>query len=157
MPGFLADYANSIALDLLFGGIPTTPPGVWYFGLSRQPANKRGWVYEPDGASYRRIATPNTSDSFLIASNGCKANKVSIVFPTPQEDWGIVTTIFAADSLSGGNIWAIADLSSPIHMNTGCATTRISPGAWFHGDSDYSPSPIPVPPTPPIGPPPNRH
>ena len=131
MAGYLTDYANNKVLDQLFGAVPLAPPASLYFGLSQAPATKSGVVAEPSGGSYARVAVPNDVAHFPAAGAGAKSNAAAITFSAPTSGWGSVVSVFVADSSSGGNVIAMADLPSPKTISSGGAAPTIGVGALF--------------------------
>jgi hypothetical protein len=113
MPGFLTDLVNNRVLDCFFGGVAIVPPSTLYVGLSLTRAYKGGYVAEPAGGSYARVAVPNDLTRFQEASFGSKANAEAITFPAPSAAWGSILSVFIADAAEGGNVLAMADLPSP--------------------------------------------
>lgn len=108
MAGFLTTVAGNKILDALFGG-KILPGNTEYFvGLSHWGASKAGLVSEPNGADYWRVVIDNNSKTFHSASNGVKKNRISISFPAPESDWGIILSVFLAEA--DGTIIATADL-----------------------------------------------
>lgn len=131
MPGFLTDYANNRVLDCLFGGRPLDPPPELHVGLSLCKAYKGGYVAEPVGEGYRRVAVPNDLTRFPAAALGRKSNAERIRFPEPRGAWGTVASVFVADAPSGGNVLAVADLPSPRAVGPGDPGPTIAADALF--------------------------
>ena len=131
MAGFFTDYSNNKVLDLFFGAVPFTPPTTLYVGLAQNTANKRGLTTEPSGGGYFRVAVSNSRTNFPAANFGAKSNTALIAFPVPTADWGTVQSLFLADSPSGGNILAMADLTSPIPILNGSPAAKVAVGALF--------------------------
>lgn len=131
MPGFFTDYANNKVLDLFYGAAPFAPPATLYVGLSQSPANKAGSLWEPSGGGYARVPLPNSLSTFPAASGGTKSNSAVITFPTPTSLWGTVVSLFVADAASGGNVLAMADLTTPKPINAGGPPPTVAAGALF--------------------------
>ena len=119
MPGFLTDLVNNKVLDCFFGGVAIVPPSTLYVGLSLTRAYKGGYVAEPTGGSYARVAVPNDLTRFQKATFGSKANAEAITFPAPSAAWGAALSVFIADAAEAGNVLAMADLPSPRIVNAG--------------------------------------
>ena len=119
MPGFLTDYANNQVLDCLFGGRPLASPAELHVGLSLCRAFKGGYVVEPPGLGYARVAVANDLVRFPLAALGRKSNAERITFPDPRGGWGTIASVFLADAPRGGNVLAVADLPSPRAVNPG--------------------------------------
>ncbi len=131
MAGFLSNYSNNKVLDLFFGSTTYTPPATLYMGLSQTTANKTGTVTEPSGGAYARVAVPNNLTSFPAASTGTKSNAIQLNFATPTASWGTITTLFIADAATGGNVLALADLTTPMTITTGTLAPFVAAGALF--------------------------
>ena len=113
MAGFFTDYSNNKVLDLFFGSATITPPATLYFGLSQTPSNKSGTCQEPSGGGYASAALTNSLANFAAATGGTKSNSTTITFPAPTAAWGTILSLFVADSAAGGNVLAMADLTTP--------------------------------------------
>ncbi len=131
MPGFLTDLANNKVLDCFFGGAAITPPSTLYVGLSLTRSFRGGYVSEPTGGSYARVAVPNNPAHFPAASAGTKSNAATIAFPAPSAAWGSILSVFVADAASGGNVLAMADLPAPASINSGTTAPVIAVNALF--------------------------
>jgi hypothetical protein len=131
MPGFLTDLVNNKVLDCFFGGSVIIPPSTLYIGLSLARSYKGGYVSEPTGGSYARVAVPNDLSHFLAASAGTKSNAKAITFPSPSLAWGPILSVFVADAPSEGNVLAMADLPAPRTIDVGDPAPTITPNALF--------------------------
>ena len=119
MPGFLTNHVNNMVLDCWFGGQAIAPPAELFVGLSLTRAFKGGFVTEPLGGGYARVAVPNDPDYFPSATLGRKSNARSVIFPSPLEGWGTVVSVFVADAPRGGHVLAMADLPRPRSVAAG--------------------------------------
>jgi hypothetical protein len=131
MPGFFTDYTNNAVLNLIFGATAYSPPSTLYVGLSQSSSNKSGTITEPSGGGYARVAVTNSVASFPAASAGTKSNGGVITFPASTSNWGTVQSLFIADSATGGNVLAIADLTSPKTITSGGVAATVAVGALF--------------------------
>ncbi len=131
MPGFLTDLVNNKVLDCFFGGSTIVPPSTLYVGLSLARSYKGGYVSEPTGGSYARVAVSNNPGMFPAASAGTKANAEAITFPSPSAAWGTVLSVFVADSPTEGNVLAMADLPGPRTIEGDDPAPRIAINALF--------------------------
>ena len=131
MPGFLTDHVNNKVLDCFFGGQPFAPPPELHVGLSLTRAYKGGYVAEPLGEGYARVAVANDLIHFPAASLGRKSNASVITFPEPRAGWGAVVSVFVADAAQGGNVLAMADLPSPRTVGQGDPAPTIAVDALF--------------------------
>ena len=131
MAGFFTDYVNNKVLDLIFGSTGFTTSSTLYFGLSQGAANKGGSYVEPSGGGYSRVAVSNNASNFPAAFGGTKSNATVITFAAPTADWGTIQSILIADSTSGGNILAMADLASPKPITSSSSSPKVAVGALF--------------------------
>lgn len=131
MAGYLTDFSNNKVLDLFFGSAIYSPPATLYVGLSLGGANKAGSISEPSGGGYARVPVSNSPASFPAAAGGTKSNAAVITFPAPTADWGMVQSLFIADSASGGNVLASADLTTPKPISGGSLAPKVAAGALF--------------------------
>lgn len=129
MSGHLTDYATGAVMDLVLGGVPWAPSPYLTFGLSLGVANRSGRVIEPKAPCYHRLTIANDTRLFPRAAMLCglKSNAVDLDFPTPCRDWGLVRSIFVAESC--GAIVAMIDLTSPMLVRGGDDAPRIRAGA----------------------------
>ena len=131
MAGFFTDYSNNKVLDLFLGGVSYSPPTTLYFGLSQAAATKTGAVTEPGSGSYARVAVSNNLGGFPSATSGTKSNATSIAFPAANASWGTIQSVFIADAAAGGNVLAMADLTTPKSIGTGGPPATDAVGALF--------------------------
>lgn len=129
MPGCLTDYTTSKLLDLVFGATAYLAPETLFIGLSQTTSNRAGIVNEPSGGGYSRVGVINSPASFPAASLGTKSNSMMIVFSSPTADWGTVQSLFVSDAPSGGNVLAMADLTSFKQVLTGGSPPKVAIGA----------------------------
>ena len=131
MPGFLTEHVNDQVLDCFFGGRTIKPPSTLYLGLSLIRSGRGGFVSEPLGGSYARVAVPNDLVHFPAASAGAKSNGTEIAFPSPSEGWGPILSVFVADAPAGGRVLAMADLPFCRTIEAGDAAPTIAVRALF--------------------------
>jgi hypothetical protein len=129
MAGFFTDYTNNALLNLVLGATTYTPPSTLYIGLSQSSSTKAGAIVEPSGGGYARVAVPNTARNFPAASAGTKSNGGVIAFPMPTGNWGTIRSLFIADSMTDGNVLAMADLTSPKTIISGGRAATVARGA----------------------------
>ncbi len=131
MPGFLTDLVNNKVLDCFFGGAAIAPPPSLYVGLSLIKAYKGGYVSEPSGGAYARVAVANDLAHFPAATSGTKSNASAVTFPAPTSAWGSILSIFVADAPTGGNVLAMADLPASKTINNGDPAPTIAVNALY--------------------------
>ena len=118
-------------LDSVFGRVAYTAPATLYFGLATRAANKAGQVSEPSGGGYARVAMTNDATRFPAANIGAKSNASVVTFPAPTADWGTIVSLFVADAPTGGNVLAMADLTSPRAISSGAPAPTVAAGAFY--------------------------
>ena len=131
MPGFLTDLVNNKVLDCFFGGAAIAPPSSLHVGLSLARSYRGGYVAEPSGGSYARVAVANDPIHFPAATAGTKSNASPITFPAPTATWGAILSVFVADAPAGGNVLAMAELPSTRTIVGGDPPPTIAVNALF--------------------------
>ena len=131
MPGFLTERVSNRILDCFFGGVGVEPVEWLYVGLSLSRAFRDGRVSEPGARSYSRVALGNDLRMFPPARSGFKTNALAFRFADPQEDWGLIRSVFLADGEHRGDVLAMADLPSPRMILAGDSAPTIAVNALF--------------------------
>lgn len=97
------DIAVHKMLDLMFRNVTwTSPNNSIHFGLATATiadSDTMVSITECSGNGYAREPVPNTS--FDSASAGVTTNNTAITFNTPTGTWGLVTSMFVVNDLSG--------------------------------------------------------
>jgi hypothetical protein len=109
-------YTINNILNFAFGSKPYSPDnaGEIYFGLSTTLIDETGLatVTEPLVGSYARVAADNDKTTWTTSSAASGVdNSITIDFPASTASWGIVLSLFIADSgtTGAGNIlWRTA-------------------------------------------------
>ena len=115
----ITTYQANRLNNYLFGATSFTPNDTYYIGLSTTAINAAGTgVTEPTGGGYKRVAVTNNKTNFTDSTGGIVQNKVQFEFPESTTDWGIITHVFIADSLTGGNILYYDALTTPRTVQT---------------------------------------
>lgn len=106
-------HQSNKILDYEFGNTSYTPVSTLYFGLSTTSISNGGsGASEPSVGAYARVAVANSDKTnWSLASNGSLSNTTTIQFPESTASWGIITHVFIADALTGGNILYFGTLS----------------------------------------------
>jgi hypothetical protein len=141
--GSFTRWLQNAKLDLIFGGKEgmDLAPSLFYAGLSLLPADPiTGNYAEPSGPAYRRVAIPNDLDHWTKAVEGRKRNFQLIVWPAPAYGWGRVLSVFLADAPMGGNVYLVANLVTPLVVDTYylrdvAVGPSFAPGALFIQDA----------------------
>ena len=104
-------YAMNKILNYTFAGGTLSQPPSFHVGLALATMTEASTsASEPTTGSYARVSFAGNSTNWNTSTNGVLTNKLDITFPEATTDWGIVTTVFIADALSGGNIWYFYNL-----------------------------------------------
>ena len=116
-PQGFTNYAINALLSYLFGLTAISLPANWYIALSTTvPTASGGNFTEPVGNSYARATVLNSSASFLPATADTEENAGMVSFNSATGTWGNVVYIGICDELTGGNIWEIVPLASPVSI-----------------------------------------
>ncbi len=112
----ITQYSAKPILDKVVGGVNFSEPSTWYVGLSFNPIEFDGTgESEPVGGSYARVAILNNKSNWSTAvsssTSATLSNTTSIEFTESTGDWGLVTSVFLANS--SGEIWFHEVLSTP--------------------------------------------
>ena len=97
------DIAVHKMLNLMFRNVAwTSPNATIHFGLVTAiiaDDDAMADITECSGGSYAREPVPNTS--FDAASSGVTTNNTAVTMDTPSGTWGLVTSMFVVNDLSG--------------------------------------------------------
>lgn len=97
------DLAVHLMLDLMFRNIAwSTPSASMHLGLATaiiDDADTMATITECSGNDYAREPVPTAS--MVAATYGVTSNSAIIAFDTPTGTWGLVTSLFGVDDLSG--------------------------------------------------------
>jgi len=84
-------------------------------------------------ASYDRVSYGPADAAWTapVDGNGEFYNNYSIVFPTPQEDWGTIVGwgLFDADLETGGNLLIFSAIAANKNVPNGAPAPEFNPGA----------------------------
>lgn len=133
MRSYSAGFVNSIAnqiLDWMMGGsFPSGITSTLYFALST--TNVSSSVTEPGSGSYARVSLARNSTNFGETGDSgyIWSNKVSITFPAPTADWGLIQGVAIYDASTSGNLIAAVNLNRPIRVYNGDQAPVFRPGA----------------------------
>lgn len=137
----LSDYLENRLIDHIFRAQPYSAPATLYFGLLTTADNDaNSSLVEVSGGSYARAAvTPSLANFSGTQSAGSTAassgtsgqisNNVTIAFPEPTADWGLIAAFAVFDASSGGNLLFYGSLATPKNVNNGDSAPSFAPGA----------------------------
>lgn len=128
------DIAVHKMLNLMFRNVAwTSPNATIHFGLATATiadTNTMATITECAGGAYAREPVPNTSID--AATAGVTTNSVAITFDTPTGSWGLVTSLFVVNDLSGtaGDLLAFDNDNIVDQTPTTGDTVQIAIGAF---------------------------
>ncbi len=93
--------------------------GTFYLALfTGNPGETGSLASEVTGGSYARQLL-----SFAVASGGTMSTNANVTFPRATANWGTVTHVGVADSLSSGSLWWYKTLPTGVSVTTGRTVT----------------------------------
>lgn len=142
----LTDYFENALIDFLFRAQTLTLPSNFYVGLFTAAPGEAGGGTEVSGGSYARVAVTRSLANFsgtqsagsTTASSGTGgqiSNNISITFPAPTANWGVITHVAVFDAASGGNMVFSTQLvdgsnvAAPKTVNSGDAAPSFPAGS----------------------------
>ena len=130
MAGTFGDFWELEILDHIFNKGAYAAPTI-YVGLSTaDPLDDNSGLAEPAGNGYARVET--AAGDWNAAAAGVTDNANDIAFPEATGSWGSVTHFGLFDALSGGNLLAHGDLTTPRAIESNDTAT------FAAGDLDVS-------------------
>jgi hypothetical protein len=129
MPSRLSDAQANNSLDVRFGGVESTAPDTYYFGLATTaPSDNVGTgLVEPSTGGYTRVALINNATNFPAATARSKTNAVPITYPYATGDWGDIVGVPYFSELTSGTFLGYSSLPTPVAIDSGM-TAQISIG-----------------------------
>jgi len=135
-----SNYLENKITDLLFRGQAFTAPATIYVSLHTADPTDLGTGAEVSGGSYARVAiTANLTNwsgtqsaGSTVASSGtggASSNNVTITFPAPSANWGVVTHFGIWDALTTGNLLVFGALGTSKTINNGDAAPSFAAAA----------------------------
>jgi hypothetical protein len=129
----MTDYLEEQLGNHLFRSGTFAKPAEIHMGLftTLPTADDGSGGVEIVGASYARVEYGPDDSAWAapVGGNGEFYNVYSIVFPTPQEDWGTVVGWGLFDAATGGNLLLFAALASNKNVPNGAPAPEFNPGA----------------------------
>lgn len=115
----IVDSLANSQLDYMFGNSSGPLGATVYIGLLLATPNSNGTgVSEPSGFGYGRQAVTNNATEWPAAAGREKVHANDIIWPAASGgDWGLIVCAGAFDALSGGNLKAIAPLTTSRQVN----------------------------------------
>lgn len=124
-----SDYLENAIIDMVFRGVPFTPPSKVYIALFTGAPSDAGGGTEVTGGSYARAEsnadssnwrnTQNSGTGPSTGTSGQTSNLQTITFPAPTANWGTVTHFGIFDASSSGNLLYQGALTAPKTINNG--------------------------------------
>ena len=107
----------------------------WYIGLSTEDIGPDSYQTIPDsslfslGRGYSRKPIGRTTADWNEPLNGEVTNTNEVeFFNNNSSEWGVMKSIFVAESQSGSGIWFYTKISPPLHIN-GKTRVKFSPNS----------------------------
>ena len=121
----LTEYLENKLIHHVFRNQAFTTPGTSiYVGLIKfYEADKletgKTASKEVATGSYARKQHTDWRDAHAVGTSGVIDNNSAVTFPTATADWGMVSGVFIADALTGGNILMHGALTTPRDIKSG--------------------------------------
>lgn len=133
----ISNYLQNKLIDQMFRGQSFSFPTTLYFALYTAAPTAAGGGTQVSGGSYARVALACSTANFAATdadgstastsggTSGATSNNVSIAFPTPTADWGIVTHIGIFDASTSGNLLFWGSLARSTRVLSGDSAPTI--------------------------------
>ena len=136
----MSDYLENKVLDWLLRGQVFAPPTPVFVALLTAAPSDTGGGTEVTGGAYARVSsTPSLANwsgsqapASTVASTGTDGtieNNVTITFPTPTANWGVVSHFAIYDAASAGNLLVWSPLVQAKTINNGDAAPSFAASA----------------------------
>lgn len=127
----LSDYLENKLIDHLFRATSYTKPTTLAVALYTAAPGETGGGTEVSGGSYARVSnnpsdtnwkgTQGNTTGASSGTGGQTSNAVSITFPAPTANWGVITHFAILDATSAGNLLIYGALTTSKTVNNGDA------------------------------------
>jgi hypothetical protein len=135
MADAFGNYLRDALNNHLRGGTAYSPAATHYYALMTAMPTSAGGGTEVSGGSYARVAFTNNTSNYPAASGGVKQNANPIDWGTASANWGILVGIAVYDASSGGNLLALANLTTVTTINNGNSFQIPASSATFTYDA----------------------
>lgn len=145
-----SDFLENKLIDFLFRGQALgitgasagagSGPSTLYIALYTANPSDTGGGTQVSGGSYARVAVTSSLANWsgtqgagtTVASSGTGgniSNNITITFPAPTANWGVITGFGIFDASTGGNLIIWSPLDTPKTVNAGDAAPAFPPGS----------------------------
>lgn len=143
----LSDFAENKIVDATLRGQALGAPISFHIALYTACPTDSTAGTEVTGGSYARVAVTNSlvnwagtqAAASTLASTGASgttSNNISVIFPAPTANWGVVTCVGWMDAATAGNNWIYNALTVNKTINNGDAAPSFAIGALtFQADN----------------------
>lgn len=135
----LSDYLENKLIDQVFRNQAYSFPSTLYVGLFTAAPSDTGGGTEVSSGSYARVSVAcslaNWAGTQAAASttassgtSGTTSNNVSVTFPAPTANWGVITHVGIFDAATNGNllIWGALTINKTVNNGDSAPTFQAS-------------------------------
>lgn len=135
----LSDYLENKLIDQVFRNQAYSFPSTLYAGLFTAAPSDTGGGTEVSSGSYARVSVAcslaNWAGTQAAASttassgtSGTTSNNVSVTFPAPTANWGVITHVGIFDAATTGNllIWGALTINKTVNNGDSAPTFQAS-------------------------------
>jgi len=135
----LSDYMENKLIDQVFRNQVFSFPSTLYVGLFTAAPSDTGGGTEVSGGSYARVSVACSlanwagtqaaaSTSASSGASGTTSNNVSVTFPAPTANWGVITYVGIFDAATSGNllIWGALTINKTVNNGDSAPTFQAS-------------------------------
>jgi len=135
----LSDYMENKLIDQVFRNQVFSFPSTLYVGLFTAAPSDTGGGTEVSGGSYARVSVACSlanwagtqaaaSTSASSGASGTTSNNVSVTFPAPTANWGVITYVGIFDAATSGNllIWGALTINKTVNNADSAPTFQAS-------------------------------
>ncbi len=135
----LSDYLENKLIDQVFRAQAYTFPTTLYVGLFTAAPSDTGGGTEVSGGSYARVSVSSSlanwagtqaaaSTTASSGNSGTTSNNVSVTFPAPTANWGVITHVGIFDASTAGNllIWGALTINKTVNNGDSAPTFQAS-------------------------------
>lgn len=123
--GVFCTYLRNAILDHVFGKATLTSPTIYVCLSLADPGADGSGLSEPTAASYAPVET--SASDWTVSSDGVISNATDLTFPSPTEDWGLVTHCALKDA--SGNVLSSDQLPGSTNILSGSTAPCFSAGS----------------------------
>ena len=135
----LSDYLENKLIDQVFRNQAYSFPSTLYVGLFTAAPSDTGGGTEVSSGSYARVSVAcslanwagtqaSASTTASSGTSGTTSNNVSVTFPAPTANWGVITHVGIFDAATNGNllIWGALTINKTVNNGDSAPTFQAS-------------------------------